>query len=76
MESKKPIEIVIENSMDYATTPNVGNPIYRITEGVLQKLMDERLDVSSQVREEKCHGSSVGCCAFRIDLGRKKAKKG
>jgi sugar-specific transcriptional regulator TrmB len=67
---KKPLEIVIENRLQYATTPNIGNPLCRITEGVLQRVMDEKLDVASSVREEECHGSG-GCCAFRIDFGRK-----
>ncbi len=42
---------------------------------MIKKVMDERLDVSTRVREEKCQGLD-GCCAFRIDLGKKRVKKG
>ncbi len=73
--SKKPMRVVVENSIDYAATTNRGSPLCRITEAVLKKVIDEKLGVSSHVKEESCKALGDECCAFRIDVGRKKAKK-
>lgn len=76
VEGEKPIRLVVYDGLEYATTPSLGNPLCRITESVLKKVIDDKLGVASKVVEEECVGLGDERCTFRIDLGRVRAKKG
>lgn len=73
--NKEPLEIVIDNSIDCATMPDMGNPLCRITEGVLKRIFDEKLNVDSRVVEDECHGLGHDHCAFKITIAAKENAK-
>ncbi len=69
--NKEPLEIVIDDSIDSVTMPHMGN-LCKITESVLKKIFDEKLNVESIVKENKCHGMGDEHCTFEITIAEKK----
>ncbi|MEF8873393.1 MAG: V4R domain-containing protein [Candidatus Thermoplasmatota archaeon] len=58
--------ITIEGCFDCENMPEVGHTLCSLDEGLLEGVIEERLDERAEVKEEECHGTGAEHCKFKI----------
>lgn len=67
MEVNDNTELLVKDCFDCAGMPEVGHTLCSLDEGMLEGIIEERLDQEVKVEEIECHGSGEEHCKFVIE---------
>ncbi len=72
IEVSEDVHLKIKGCFDCQSMPNVGHTLCSLDEGLLEGLIEERLDEKVEVHEEECHGTGADHCRFKIEWEERK----
>ena len=60
--------IIVKDCFDCCDMPDVGSTFCSLDEGMLEGIIEERLELKTNVNETECFGTGYNRCKFKIDI--------
>ncbi|WXG46193.1 MAG: V4R domain-containing protein [Candidatus Atabeyarchaeum deiterrae] len=70
-EDKSGLTIVVNDCLECKDSPNVGDTLCTLDEGLIEGIFEAKLGVETTVREVECYGTGHDHCKFTLKLGEK-----